>query len=77
MGVDAAGVGGAMLGEGVDVGRLEFGGLAVFKDIGHDGVFGRELREGLFVGFELAGFCLLGLFHELHFTEENFAQLFG
>jgi len=77
VGVDASTVRLDVVGEGVDVGGLEFGGLAVGEDVGDDVVFVGEGLEGLLVGFELAGFCFLGLFDEFHFTEEDFAELFG
>ena len=77
VGVHAAGLGVDRVGQGVDVGALEFGELAVFQQVGDDRVLGREAGEHLLVGGELSGLGLLGLFDEFEFVEKNFAELLG
>ena len=77
MGVDATGVRRAVIGERVNVSRFKFCGLPVVQNVLHNRMSGRERGEGLFVGFKLASFRLLGLFDELHFSEEDFSELFG
>ena len=77
VGVDALVVGGDVVGEGVDVGRLELGGLAIEEDVGGDGVLDGEEGEGLLVGGVLAGFCFFRFVDQFEFFEEDFAKLFG
>ena len=76
MGVDAAGLRGDVVGEGVEVGGLDFGCLAVGEDFLDDGVNTEQGGEGLLVGFVLAGFGFLGLIQELEVIEEDLAELF-
>lgn len=76
MGVDAAGLRGDVVWEGVEVGGLELGGFAVAEDFLDDRVDAEEGGKGLLVGLVLAGFGFLGLFEELEVIEEDLAELF-
>ena len=77
LGVDAAGFFHDVAGQGIEVGALELGGLAVFEDLVDDRVLAGEGRQGLLVGFELAGLGLLRLVGEAELVEEDLAELLG
>jgi hypothetical protein len=77
MGVDAARFRNDVAGQCVEIGGLEFGGLAPCKDVVDDRVLAFEGGEGLFVGLVLAGLGFLRLVGEAELVEEDFAELFG
>ena len=77
MGVDAAGFRDDVVGQRVEIGGLELGGLAPGEDVGDDRVLAFEGGERLFVGLVLAGLGFLRLVGEAELVEEDFAELLG
>ena len=75
-GVDAA-FGVDELREGVEVGGLELGELAVFEDEGGDGVVLGELFEDVLRGGDDFAFAVLHGLGEEHLVEEDVAELLG